>query len=302
KRELAKRFKIPQSLTNPARIRIYLNSQANRIISFPLLSRRIAPSHTPQRLASQAPGSPDYTSEARPRRLACSEEMSPSPPPSGGRGGAATRGGAELRAAAALELEPELSRSVRVASFGGSAPEAGPLLRSCSGPVTQAPDHGWTPLAPILTLPRVVQPRRLLAAAATTAPSPARPPKPRMDVFMKGLSMAKEGVVAAAEKTKQGVTEAAEKTKEGVLYVGSKTKEGVVQGVASVAEKTKEQASHLGGAVFSGAGNIAAATGLPEEVAQEAAEEPLIEPLMEPEGESYEGTPQEEYQEYEPEA
>ena len=29
-----------------------------------------------------------------------------------------------------------------------------------------------------------------------------------------------------------------------------------------VAEKTKEQASHLGGAVFSGAGNIAAATGL----------------------------------------
>lgn len=29
-----------------------------------------------------------------------------------------------------------------------------------------------------------------------------------------------------------------------------------------VAEKTKEQASHLGGAMFSGAGNIAAATGL----------------------------------------
>nr|XP_048716939.1 beta-synuclein isoform X1 [Caretta caretta] len=128
-----------------------------------------------------------------------------------------------------------------------------------------------------------------------------------MDAFMKGLSKAKEGVVAAAEKTKQGVAEAAEKTKEGVLYMGSKT-QGVVQGVTSVAEKTKEQASQLGGAVISGAGNIAAATGLvkkeefptdlkPEEVGQEAVEEPLTEP----EGENYEEPPQD-YQEYEPEA
>lgn len=85
------------------------------------------------------------------------------------------------------------------------------------------------------------------------------------------------------------------------------------RGKGSVAEKAKEQASQLGEAAFSGAGNIAAATGLvkkeefpadlkAEEVAQEAVEEPLVEPLLEPEGESYEESPQEEYQEYEPEA
>ncbi|KAG7333861.1 hypothetical protein KOW79_002268 [Hemibagrus wyckioides] len=64
-----------------------------------------------------------------------------------------------------------------------------------------------------------------------------------MDVLKKGFSIAKEGVVAAAEKTKAGVEEAAAKTMEGVMYVGTKTKEGVVSSVNTVAQKTTEQAN-----------------------------------------------------------
>ncbi|MEQ2245079.1 hypothetical protein ILYODFUR_023790 [Ilyodon furcidens] len=55
-----------------------------------------------------------------------------------------------------------------------------------------------------------------------------------MDALRKGFSMAKDGVVAAAEKTKAGVEEAASKTKDGVMYVGNKTMEGVVTGVNTV--------------------------------------------------------------------
>ncbi|KFO33999.1 Gamma-synuclein [Fukomys damarensis] len=81
-----------------------------------------------------------------------------------------------------------------------------------------------------------------------------------MDVFKKGFSIAKEGVVGAVEKTKQGVTEAAEKTKEGVMYVagrGAKTKENVVQSVTSVAEKTKEQANAVSEAVVTSVNTVA---------------------------------------------
>lgn len=46
-----------------------------------------------------------------------------------------------------------------------------------------------------------------------------------MNVLKKGFSMAKDGVVAAAEKTKAGVEEAASKTKEGVISVGEDEKQ-----------------------------------------------------------------------------
>lgn len=67
-----------------------------------------------------------------------------------------------------------------------------------------------------------------------------------MDALKKGFSMAKEGVVAAAEKTKAGVEEAATKTKEGVMYVGmykSNWEEKIKEKLLIILKKSRVQST-----------------------------------------------------------
>lgn len=117
---------------------------------------------------------------------------------------------------------------LRMRGGDGRAPPSLPCSPPCPHAASRPP-LGQPPHHQYFTGVRRGSGQTAAAAALVTAPATAHRRVERfsllplpviMDVFKKGFSIAKEGVVGAVEKTKQGVTEAAEKTKEGVMYVG----------------------------------------------------------------------------------
>lgn len=134
--------RVPQLVLSAPEIPTRLNSEANCSISGLLLAPRIV---SPTRLgsweqdASLTPGVPRDASRARPRRLAGSVEMSPSPPPVSQAEGAVRPPGGVLSSELPQRLSP--SRSAR----GSRAHGASGDWRRTQGPGTAAPGSGPAP-------------------------------------------------------------------------------------------------------------------------------------------------------------